>query len=264
MCTVSLIPWSASSGGGGGGGAPGYRLVHNRDELRTRAPGLGPSEAPTGVPGVTLRRPIDPDSGGTWIATTDLGLTLCVLNVNPPPSSGQNERRSGAPRSRGLLIPAIVEVEPGMAPSRLGAALLDRLGGEDGLRAFAPFRLLAVGSEAGGELSAWSAIWVDGRLEVGPWGGCGRLGAICAVSSGLGDEAVAARVPLFEVMVAGDPRPAAQDLFHRHRWADRPELSVRMSRARARTVAITTVEVAPGAGVVRMRYEPLPEEPPPG
>jgi hypothetical protein len=74
-------------------------------------------------------------------------------------------------------------------------------------------------------------------------------------SSGLGDHLVdPPRRGLFHQWFTGDPAswPERQDGFHRHRWEDRPELSVCMSREDARTVSLTAVEVEPGA--VRMSY----------
>jgi hypothetical protein len=50
---------------------------------------------------------------------------------------------------------------------------------------------------------------------------------------------------------AGGPA-VAQDAFHHHQWPGRGELSVLMSRADARTVSITTVEI--GERRVWMEY----------
>ena len=88
----------------------------------------------------------------------------------------------------------------------------------------------------------------------------------CFVSSGLGDRRVAPRLGLFNALV----RPVvtgeiaavreAQDAFHRHTWKSRRNISVMMTRKDARTVSVTTVEVAPGgegAGV-EMKYRPVP------
>src|SRR5206468_9651830 len=89
MCTVTVIRLPhdpARAGGGrsapGWGGRPrgGIRVASNRDELRSRAPGLAPE-----VRGFGSRRammPIDPVSGGTWIAVNDAGLAMTLLNAN--------------------------------------------------------------------------------------------------------------------------------------------------------------------------------------
>jgi hypothetical protein len=47
--------------------------------------------------------------------------------------------------------------------------------------------------------------------------------------------------------------PAAQDAFHRHSWEGREHVSVQMSRAEARTVSRTTVELSRRGA--RMTYE---------
>jgi hypothetical protein len=75
-----------------------------------------------------------------------------------------------------------------------------------------------------------------------------RAVALLFTSSGLGDWRVEwPRRELFEQMLhRGDGNwPARHDAFHRHRWAGRPELSVWMSRAEARTVSRTTIEIGP-------------------
>ena len=75
MCTVSVIPLHDHRG---------YRLVTNRDELRSRPPATRPR---LHTPATTLGAiwPVDSDAGGTWIATNDAQLTLCTMNINPDP-----------------------------------------------------------------------------------------------------------------------------------------------------------------------------------
>lgn len=229
MCTASLIPLP-----------DGLRLVFNRDESRTRAPGLPPAwhDLPHGLRAIW---PTDPAAGGTWIAASTRGLVLAVMNYNlePPPSP------PGSPASRGSLIPRLIDaLSPALAAQRLDA--MD-------LAPFPPFRMLAADPGSVLELR-----WDRARLErVEP----GRP-PLCWASSGLGDSRVRPRLPLFEERVARDPTPGAQDAFHRHAWPDRPEISVRMSRAEARTVSITTVQVlrsaTPGRFEVRMDTEPIP------
>lgn len=245
MCTVSIISWGRS----------GYRLVHNRDEQRRRSAGRPPEARRASAAGVCVTMPTDPDSGGTWIGTSELGTTLCVLNVNTPAGAG----RPAPVRSRGVLIPELFENDPGLSPGELGGAVLRVVGGEARLSGLAPFRVLAVGRGEGGPAVA-SARWDGLRFESGvvSGGAAGLCRPVCFVSSGLGDELVEPRVALFERLVGACPTGAVQDAFHRHRWADRPAISVMMSRERARTVAITTVEAGDGARP-SMAYEPVPE-----
>jgi len=84
-------------------------------------------------------------------------------------------------------------------------------------------------------------------------------------SSGLGDARVEGpRRELFHDWFGDDPAqwPAQQDAFHRHRWPDRPELSVCMSREDARSVSLTVVEVT-AAGVSLTYHGAPPDEPGP-
>lgn len=224
MCTVTVI----ATGGV-------LRLVHNRDEQRSRSPARPP--AVVEVAGRRCVMPTDPDGGGAWVAAREDGVVLAVMNVNPEPAPDLDRGRL---RSRGLIIPGLL----GLEASAIGRAA-------DGLEAgsFAPFRLVLAGVGEG--LVAWT------------WRGTGRgenrlereetRPPACWVSSGLGDSVARARLPLFGAMVGQGASSEDQDGFHRHRWADRGPASVLMSRADAQTVSITTIET--GAGGVRMGYE---------
>jgi hypothetical protein len=134
---------------------------------------------------------------------------------------------------------------------------------------FAPFRL--VGVEPVNDAGAAHPFRVrEARWDLSTLSHeTPELGAACFVSSALGDPLVKPRLALFEAMVRGPfdaPGPAqalAQDRFHRHVWPGRSEISVLMSRPDARTVSITSVEVATLRGaprpLVSMHYEPIHE-----
>ena len=47
--------------------------------------------------------PTDPASLGTWIACSEIGLAIALLNVNPPDADARVP-----PRSRGGIIPGLV------------------------------------------------------------------------------------------------------------------------------------------------------------
>jgi hypothetical protein len=113
MCTVSWIHEPE-----------GYQLFCNRDEKLTR----GQAEPPrlTVRDGVHFLAPVDADFGGTWIATNEFGLSLCLLNGVPGPSC----------RSRGLLVLDLISL-----PSV--EALVDRVRKLD-LLAYAPFTLIGI------------------------------------------------------------------------------------------------------------------------
>jgi hypothetical protein len=84
MCTVTWVHRK-----------DGYELLCNRDERRTRAKALPP--AIRTQDGVRFIAPIDGDFGGTWIATNEFGLSVCLLNG--PRAAGDQPRLS-----RGLLV----------------------------------------------------------------------------------------------------------------------------------------------------------------
>jgi hypothetical protein len=81
MCTVS---WIHQDGG--------YTLLCNRDEKRTRGIATSPQLHERG--GVKYLAPVDAESGGTWIAVNEFGMSVCLLN---------GDQSRPALRSRGLL-----------------------------------------------------------------------------------------------------------------------------------------------------------------
>lgn len=233
MCTVSIIERPG-----------GYRLVTNRDVSRDRAEATEPAWRELSG-GVQACWPTDPDGGGTWVGVNDRGLVLCLLNRNlePPPEPDP------AWRSRGGLIPRLLAAASG---PRAIEALVDA-----GDPACAPFRLVAADAAPGGGVRVVEAVYELGAVGVVEHPSGSAFRPVCWASSGLGDSKVQARLPLFAEMVARDPTAPAQDAFHRHRWDDRPELSVLMARPDARTVSITAVEVGSGDDP-RVAYEPVP------
>lgn len=265
MCTVSIIPLRFASPRGHEPTA-GFRLVTNRDESRARpaaaAPhwrdmGVHPRESPPAARPVRAVFPVDGVAvpvPGTWVAASESGLVLCLLNGNPRPypELPPPDRLT----SRGVIIPRLITA-PDAASAASVVATLD-------LSSFAPFSLLAV-DLAGPRPGACA----DGpRVFHVRWNGrevfCTQhIGVpVCEVSSGLGDDRVIPRIPHFHQMIAaGGVRPEVQDRFHRHVWPDRREMSVMMSRRDARTVSVTTVEVVAAShaspGRVSMSYRPV-------
>ena len=222
MCTVTVVPR-----------ASGFRLVCNRDELRSRRV-ADPPRCHRLAHGVAMW-PIDPDGGGTWIAVNDTGLVLALLNRTGATVSPRHAT------SRGTLIPRLID-----APS-LAAAMDSALGLD--VQRFSGFTLVAVQGNGYASLT-----WLDRRLTL-------RMERFSSplffTSSSLGDEVVTApRMRLFAEMVVSNIEPlAGQAAFHSHRWPSRQEISVEMSRADARTVSRTVVDVHRDA--IRMRYVPL-------
>ncbi|MBL8880657.1 MAG: NRDE family protein [Phycisphaerales bacterium] len=266
MCTVTIIrvsPVSASD-------SPWLRIACNRDELRTRPLAFPPETRRFGAYHALM--PIDPGSGGTWIAANDAGLTLALLNVNPHIRSNSREdaaqfghaavhcgkaldERSaplpGAPaaawtrrrhsRSRGEIIPMLLAC----ADAENAAARALEFSATD----FPPFRLVMADERT------VAAIYSDGlTLRADPLVAHRADRAVMFTSSGLGDALVEPpRRALFDEMFSGKgDLSRTQDEFHRHVWADRPHLSVCMRRDDARTVSHTLVEVHPHW--ILMRY----------
>ncbi len=297
MCTVSIIPFLASANvaaahfshasngtanwpgliaSNAGTGRPiGFRLVTNRDELRSRPPAVDPRwhdftpDPANGTSSLPNREraiyPIDPAGGGTWIGGSTSGLVLCILNGNPIPAPVLPPREQLL--SRGVIIPRLFSLA---GASRSLTEVFRRLDVFDLMR-FAPFRLIAVAPSNDPCQQGFAAVeasWNRSELvlrEHAP-------GPACFVSSGLGDPLVKPRIALFNRMVRAARGPltelaAEQDRFHRHTWADRAEISVLMHRREARTVSITSVEVVPSAEAghadfdLSLEYEPIADRP---
>ena len=223
MCTVSIIH------------LPGdvLRLVCNRDELLTRQIAHAPQRRSFGEREALL--PIDPQSGGTWIAVNDAGLMFALLNqrVGWP-------TRNVPPRSRGEIIPSVLHC------STVDDVI--RRVQESDATMLGPFRLMVVAHHGGGEIHS------DGRRVTRRRWSIDRL-PMMATSSSLGDELVGPpRRELFDrIILLGQSSREAQDEFHHHAWPDQLYLSVRMSRLDARTVSTTTIETSPNS--ITMRYE---------
>jgi hypothetical protein len=232
VCTVTALPWSLLSSDR----SPDrllLRVVCNRDELLARAPAVPPTLRAAGARQAVM--PIDPQSGGTWIAANDAGLVFVLLNVN----DGFGKRTGEI--SRGTII-------PGLVGCRTISRAIAQAQNLEVIR-FAPFRLLI--------LDRYETVdcWPDGdgirhrRLSL--------RSAILRTSSGLGDALVTGpRRTLFQRTFTGtaDAR-AAQDRFHRHQWSGREALSVHMRRHDAGTVSRTGVEVREGS--VRVSYQAI-------
>lgn len=232
MCTLSIIPLDPLESA--------IRLVCNRDELRTRAEALAPRIKK--FAGRRALMPIDPASGGTWIAVNDAGIIFTLLNRNAAGTLSLNAGMPAPATSRGRIIPALLHCES-VSEATEAAVQIRPLDSQ-------PFRLVILDTDSFAEVVS------DGRMlrtYRRPFDGVPLL----FTSSGLGDDLVEKpRRALFDQMIrSAKPTPQAQDAFHHHFWADARHLSVCMSREEARTVSRTTIELIPG--VARMRYEPV-------
>jgi hypothetical protein len=223
MCTVSVIH------------LPGdvLRLACNRDEMLTRPIALPPQRRAYGERASVL--PIDPQSDGTWIAANDAGLMFALLNQRLGWPS-----RHVPPRSRGDIIPSVLHC------SHVDDVI--RRVQQSDATMFGPFRLIVVSHEGGGEIHS------DGRRVTRRRWSLAKL-PFMATSSSLGDELVGPpRRDLFDRLITlGESSREAQETFHRHCWPNRPYVSVRMSRADARTVSTTVIELSRDS--ITMHYD---------
>ena len=136
MCTAVVWPI-----------ANGYFFAFNRDELLSRPTALLPSRHGD------FLAPIDPEGGGTWIASNIHGLTLAALNVYEA-----GERQPDEPvRSRGLLV-------TDLADAATLAELSQRVSAFAPLTHTRPFHLLAVAADQ----TALDARWNGAHLTLTP------------------------------------------------------------------------------------------------
>jgi transport and Golgi organization protein 2 len=232
MCTVTVLPRSLLSSDASDDQVL-LRVLCNRDELLTRAPALPPTLWTAGPRRALM--PIDPQSGGTWIAANDTGLVFVLLNAND---------RASAPIgavSRGTIIPTLV-----------GCGTVSRaLTQAQHMRAdrFAPFRLLIIDRNEVVDCQPDGDRIRHRRSSL--------RSAILRTSSGLGDAVVTGpRRALFQRMVIGARNAqAAQNAYHRHQWLGREAISVNMRCLEAATVSRTLVEVREGS--VRLSYQAM-------
>lgn len=236
MCTVSIVPTEG-----------GYRMMHSRDELRSRSAETLPEwrELPAGQRACW---PTDPDAGGTWVGVREDGLVLGILNLN----LRAQELPPGRPEptvSRGLVIPELM----GCSTLEDGVARL----GEMQLLGMKPFRLMMGDLGSAGGRPRLAIARFDAMNLTFPRALSALDAPECLASSGLGDHLVQGRLPLFDELVRPDPSAANQGAFHRHQWSDRTPYSVLMSREQARTSSITTIEARAGTEPIVL-YDPIP------
>ncbi|MEO8147531.1 MAG: NRDE family protein [Bacteroidia bacterium] len=88
MCTVTFLPLNNSD----------FVLTSNRDEQTIRKPALSPTIY--NVHNSLLVFPKDLQAEGTWIATSGIQFTLCLLNG----AFKKHERKGSYRKSRGLML----------------------------------------------------------------------------------------------------------------------------------------------------------------
>ena len=227
MCTVSIVPL-----------ADGFRLGCHRDELHARPAALPPRAIRLDRGLATM--PIDPQGGGSWIALTDAGLALALLNRMTPAALLLEPHR----RTRGEIV-TLLAAARGLDEAKRVLRAIDP-------GAYRPFQLVTV---AGGEVMTATSDGAGVEVVIRPL----RLPRMFT-SSSLGDaSAQRMRGPLFEALVMNaEDRLAGQQAFHAHRWPRCGAFSVVMCRDDARTVSRSTIDVRGGSG--SFAYEALARE----
>lgn len=211
MCTVSWLP-----------GPGGYLLCFNRDENRTRRPGLPPTIRR--VHGLDIVAPTDADAGGTWIGVNSAGLTVCLANLY-----GTTSPIPAEPISRGQLV-------LGLAGERSLSEVARHLREIDFTR-YRPFTLIAAQPDLPAQLWRWDGTAVSDRRHDEP--------GILVTSSAVDQDPVeASRRREYAAMFADGPLTTSRlSEFHSSHRPARGGLSVCMHRPDAQTVSLTRVEV---------------------
>ncbi|MEM6505748.1 MAG: NRDE family protein [Planctomycetota bacterium] len=227
MCTVTIVPKP--------GPKDAFRMACNRDESHGRPPADPPKH-----PGKkdypdqrSVLMPIDPTSGGTWVAVNDAGIAFTLLNYNLP------EPPTDRDQSRGAVIPSLAQA--GTVQDALAMA------GQLERERMMPFRLVMCDGKT---LVLWRSTEPAEQAEMGPW----PREPVMFTSSGLGDYLVEGpRRLLFEDWFSEDAKVNLdkQRDFHRHRWPDKQHLSIDMHREDARTVSYTVVDIGLAGATIR-------------
>jgi len=220
MCTVTFLPR-----------ASGYCLAMNRDEQRTRAPGLPPSRHR--VNGVMVVHPSEP-AGGTWISLNDASVTFALVNWY----AVAGRVRTGA-ISRGQVVMATrIATTAGQVQTALEQLPLARIN---------PFRLIGVFPSTH-RIVEWR--WNLCRLQTlhSQWT------AQQWISSGL-DEPAAQRIRSWTFRQAKRQRSFGTldwlRRLHRSHAPSAGPFSICMHRGDAVTVSYTEVTVTPRTLVMR-------------
>ncbi|MGE9290389.1 MAG: NRDE family protein [Puniceicoccales bacterium] len=211
-------------------------LLFNRDESLNR-----PDEIPPSIHQPATRprflAPTDPQSGGSWIAVNEYGLSAAVLNFYdggvPAPEV------STAPISRGTLPLAAV------AHKRVDSAA-DEIKEKTQTSHFAPFHLLLYDAEGDGACLSWNGKSLkEGAIE--------EVDQPLSTSSYRSAAVVAFRKELYQNTVKTPPRLDQLLEFHGSFLPERPAYGPAMIRDDASTRSLTTIRL--GSGEISMRHQ---------
>jgi len=226
MCTVSYIPKK-----------DGFILTSNRDESLFRPQSLQPERH--AMFGHEILFPKDPEANGTWIATSDKGRTVCLLN-------GGFERHIHLPKyklSRGLVVLDYFQFPDAESFSKAYD-----------FEGIAPFTLVIVEETSVRKLS--EIRWTGGLIYYKEMDSEKQF--IWSSVTLYPHETIAARATWFKKWLSENPQPTYFDVLDFHHFAgdsDNQNSLVMRRPDHKQTMSITQVERVKGEKV--MRYEDL-------
>lgn len=211
MCTVSWIH-----------DQDGYELLCNRDEKLARKSAREPRLSVRN--GTRYLAPVDGDFGGTWIATNEFGISLCLLN-------GAQGQRAPGTRSRGLLVLDLIPL-----PSI--AAIFTAVQAGD-LSVYMPFTLAALEPGKPTAVIEWNGSRTKIHQHAEPH--------FMLTSSSFDTEAVCkGRAEPFAHLSKGVVDPGVLIRFHQSHEPARSAYSPCMHRPDAQTVSFSRICVSNG------------------
>ncbi len=214
MCTVT---WRTTSGG--------CTVFFNRDEQRRRASATPPTVFLHDRNRLLAAR--DPAAGGSWLAASERGFAVCVLNYY----AAGLDARAAAARSRGLLV---LDLAAGGGVGDIVSCLA-----REDLGLYPPFILLAFTPSG----PALQVAWDGAALDPKPLGAGDRP----VTTSSYQTETVTAhrRARFAALAAAGEPDEAALAAFHTTPDPRGGAYGVCMSREDAQTVSFSQLQLTP-------------------
>ncbi|WP_111978025.1 NRDE family protein [Algibacillus agarilyticus] len=222
MCTLSwqLMP-------------KGYEVFFNRDEQVTRPKAIDPQFDNA----LQAIYPIDPQAGGTWIATNKMGSTYCLLN-NYQASEQALLKGKKAKRSRGLIIIDLLSLCP-TKPEKEIEQVQKKLTPQY-LADFAPFTLCVFTADTSTKKSLVNQLdWNGEQLSL-------SVAQAPLTSSGFNfTEVKKARLATYQAMKAQSQNGTLDLLvFHASHQPAKEAYSVCMHRDDAQTQSLTHIIVS--------------------
>ncbi|WP_413283117.1 NRDE family protein [Vibrio sp. MA40-2] len=219
MCTAS---WLLNESG--------YQVFFNRDEQIGR-PKAQPPKSFTSENGTRYLMPVDPVGQGSWIATNEYGLTLCLLNFY------QGKLPEGNLISRGQLI-------KNFAGFMCAESIVDQFS-QLNLQQYAPFTFVIFDPKLTSKQGHVRALQWDGDMLIS------TLPSPPLISSSVDAENVkASREKVFHQFNGQIETTESRLAFHHCHYPEKGHLSPCMHRSDANTVSFTHVVLNPKQATV--------------